>query len=473
MHTVTADEIPDRNEAGLRTFLQGVLERVQSTGEAHIASVSLKVPHIAPLAVLQSIYEPNDLHAYVEQPQSDDAIAAMESVCRMDACGDDRFDRVRAFVEDWLERTVCIGDLDTPFSGPHFFTRFNFESDQSVLGFAPATVFLPRWQVAKSRGSYVAVANVRLDPDAQIEPVLQKLWAAYRKFSAYSYTEPQSPVQVDVLGDVAEAPLPAMPYEDWVARALAQIESGALDKVVLARAVEYALEKPLDIFESLNRLRNEYAACFTFSWGSGMGNTFMGATPERLCVLEKGFLQTEALAGSAPRGDTAARDAALAGELLKSDKDRREHAIVTDYIVSELQGLGLEVELGGARLRQLANVQHLHTPISANMGAGLHLLDIVKALHPTPAIAGHPLDVALNCIESIENFQRGPYAGCLGWINAQGEGAFMVALRCALLHKSKIRLFSGAGIVSGSEPSAEMKETDIKLSALSNLLESR
>ncbi|MEO6567272.1 MAG: isochorismate synthase, partial [Opitutaceae bacterium] len=256
-------------------------------------------------------------------------------------------------------------------------------------------------------------------------------------------------------------------YRAAVAQALQRIDAGEFKKIVLARVQDVRADQPLHPLEMLNRLRQRFPDCYSFSYARGNGPSFIGASPERLVRVSKSILETEALAGSMRRGVSASEDARLASELLASDKDRREQQEVLDDIVERLTPLGLTLEFPlKPQLRRLANVQHLHTPVRASLPDGVRLLDVLGALHPTPAVGGSPRDAALASIRQLEGFPRGLYAGALGWINARGGGEFFVGLRSALVEGARARLYAGAGIVEGSTPEKEFAETELKFKAM-------
>ncbi|MCC6415781.1 MAG: isochorismate synthase, partial [Opitutaceae bacterium] len=199
--------------------------------------------------------------------------------------------------------------------------------------------------------------------------------------------------------------------------------------------------------------------------------SFIGASPERLVRVHGGMLTTEALAGSAPRGSDSAEDERLGAALLASAKDRHEHQLVLDSIVRRLKPLGLQLELSSEpRLRKLANVQHLHTPVRAALPVGVRVLDVLAGLHPTPAVGGVPREAALAGIRQMENFPRGLYAGAIGWIDGHGNGEFFVGLRSALINGHRARLYAGAGIVAASQPEQELAETELKFMAMERAL---
>lgn len=475
MQIIPSSMLPERDEGALRQFLEGCREAAQAKGHFQIASISLAVKHIAPLAVLQSIYEPDELHCYIERAADDEAVAAAEAVVQARFDGTERFASVKAFAEEILENTIAVGDLNEAFTGPHFFTAFTFDDSVSQdAAFPAATVFLPRWQVSRSNGKYGAVANLKVEADSDIDGMVMRVWGAYRKFGAFDYL-PES-----VLGDVAPTPkvesrreLAPEVYPNAVSRALEAIEQGAYEKIVLARGIELEADRPWQPLDTLNRLRERFAGCFTFSFAGGNDRSFIGATPERLLQVRKGQLLTEAIAGSAPRGQTAGEDAKYGRALLESEKDLHEHICVRDSILRRLERVGVAGQAEPyPRLLTLANVQHLRTRIAAELGESIHLLDILPEMHPTPAVGGSPRESAVPCIADLEQIERGLYAGVVGWFNHLNEGEMIVGIRSALIEGKSARLYAGAGVVQGSDPSKEMRETEMKLRALLDVLAS-
>ena len=266
-------------------------------------------------------------------------------------------------------------------------------------------------------------------------------------------------------------------YEALVADAVTAIGRGAFRKVVLARTL--SLGHRLDTTAVLDRLRRRNPACSTFAFSVG-DTTFLGATPEELVTLDGARLHTTALAGTAPRGDSPDADEALAAGLLASAKNRSEHRFVVDGITEALAGLGL-VDPAPAEpgLMQLSRVQHLHTPITANVQrrrTGASDMDVLRAagvLHPTAAVGGTPTGDALEFIAGREGFDRGWYAAPVGWCDLDGNGEMGVALRCALTGPEGSWLFAGAGIVADSVPAEELAETAHKLRALLDVIDER
>jgi len=440
-----------------------------------LASISVEVDALDPLAVLESIFEEREAHFYLEKPSEGFALAGAEPVLSCSAEGPRRHEVLQAFIDQTLATTIAVGAHAHALGGPLFFTRFAFSAEaEQGAPFESAHVFVPRWQVGVSGGRTVATANLVVEPDKDPLPEAMRIWRAHAKFKAFSYAEdlgvaePQATVARGGVGHVIPEEVGgAGHYQTAVAKALERIAEGTYDKIVLARAQDLVSERPFHPLRALNSLRESYAECFAFSVANGRGQSFIGASPERLLRVQAGRLLTEALAGSSRRGATASEDAMLGAALLRNEKELREHRCVADSISRRLSGMGLCPEVGERPvLRRLANVQHLHTPIHAALPEGVRLLDVLAALHPTPAVGGSPREKAVPEIRALEGFPRGLYAGALGWLDAHGNGEFCVGLRSALIDGLRTRIYAGAGIVAGSDPAREYAETELKIKAM-------
>ncbi|MBC7365544.1 MAG: isochorismate synthase [Undibacterium sp.] len=465
MTILPLDPAANANRDALRAFFEQCRAKAACAGRTKLVSISLAVDALDPLAVLESIFEPGEPHFYAERPDLESALAGAETAVAFETHGPDRFAAVQRWIDETLEHTIAVGDVNAPFGGPHFFTGFAFNDEvEAGEAFPAARVFVPRWQVARAGAITTAVANFAVAPDADLGVLTERVWRAHGKFSAFRYREPA----------LAEPTLPPKftrretgDYRAAVAQATARIEAGEFNKIVLARAQDFTADQPLHPLRVLNGLRQRFPDCYAFSLANGRGQSFIGASPERLVRVSKGVLETEALAGSIRRGAGASDDAALAGALLRSEKDRREHRHVVEAITSRLVQLGLAPEFSPQPgLRRLANVQHLHTPVRAALPERVRLLDALAALHPTPAVGGAPLEAAVAAIRGLQGFPRGLYAGAIGWLNARGGGEFFVGLRSALVDGATARVYAGAGIVAGSTPEKEFAETELKFKAM-------
>jgi menaquinone-specific isochorismate synthase len=456
---------PRRDRETLVAFLGYCQKRAIARGRPQIASICLRVGHISPLAVLQSIFNPREAHFYMENPGEAEAVAGAEAIWQETFTGKSRFADAQVAMESAMEDIICIGDLDHKAAGPRFFFFHTFQDDpEPGSNFAPGTLFLPRWQVVAHGSDYFAVANLPVTPDSPLEPIAEKILAAHRKFQVYDYPDPQ-PESPGI--EILEKTEPQDDFEANVDIALEGIRKGKYEKLVLSRAIDIRLSaegKPLDW---LNRLREKYRECFSFSVSAGNGESFIGLSPELLLHYGEHSLRTEALAGSAPRGKSAGADARLAGELLASVKDLHEHHLVAASIIRRLGQLGLKAESQPRPgLRVLPNVQHLLSRIVAKRADSKSFWQTLRALHPTPAVGGTPRENVMAEIARLETHPRGLYAGTLGWVMPDGQGQAIVAIRSALVEKDQVRLYAGAGIVEGSKPELEKRETDLKFGVM-------
>ncbi|GMQ94334.1 MAG: isochorismate synthase MenF [Acidimicrobiia bacterium] len=343
------------------------------------------------------------------------------------------------------------------------FIGFSFLSEGAASnvwdGYPPAEVFLPRIGIEQSGGG--TRLTVIIPAGDQLAPTLDLLG---------SIRHPEW-IQVMDLGDHAIESHP--PVSDWaasVADAVGAIRRGDLDKVVLARSVVVRSTVPVAILRVFRELVRQYPQCYNFAWKSGDA-VFMGASPELFADVDGNRFHSNPLAGSAPRGEGEDEDRIIAQKLMTISKEREEHALVVDDLTKRLAPLVAEMTVPRSpSLKQMATVQHLSTEIDGVLSAGIGILDIIQATHPTPAVGGVERDIAVRYIKDNEVIDRGWYSGGIGWINGAGDGAICIGLRCGLIRGNTTHVFAGAGIVADSEPEAELIETRLKLRPLMDLL---
>ncbi|HSG47621.1 MAG TPA: isochorismate synthase, partial [Longimicrobiales bacterium] len=252
-------------------------------------------------------------------------------------------------------------------------------------------------------------------------------------------------------------------WMEAVEETIGAIRRGGISKAVLARTRDVELERAVPPLHVLLALWSQHPRTHAFLFEPRPGALLLGAAPEALATLRDGMVTATAVAGSVRRGSDSREDEVLARELLESRKDREEHRVVVEDMVARLTPLaGPVTAQPEPHILTLARIQHLETEIEAPAPDGLSVLELVEALHPTPAVCGVPRDAALAFLLDAEPFQRGWYAGPVGWFDTEGEGHFVPALRTAVGDGRRWRLFAGAGIVEGSRPSLEWEETGIK-----------
>ena len=396
-----------------------------------------------PAALDRPLVELLDDHTGTAWLQGDRGLVGIGEAARLDVgAGDDRFRRAR----EWfgaLVRDASVDDhVGVPGSGLVALASFGFD-DRSH----GSVVIVPEI-VAGRFDNATFVTRIGVEPLAEDPPTLTP--------EAVS-TDPVDRPRY------AGSSLPDVSWLEAVATALERIETGQVDKVVLARDHGLWSKVAFSPRRLAGRLQGRFPGCYTF-----VVDGFVGATPELLVSRFGRDVASRVLAGSAPRGGDDNEDNALAAALLGSDKDRWEHELalrtVRDAIASYCESLDIE---GEPHVLRLANVMHLGTWCRGVLPPDApSALDLAADLHPTAAVGGVPTDVAVELIRELEHMDRGRYAGPVGWMDGSGDGEFGVALRCAQLSGARARLFAGAGIVEGSLPEDELEETRVKLLAM-------
>ena len=252
-------------------------------------------------------------------------------------------------------------------------------------------------------------------------------------------------------------------WEAAVKDALAAISERRVSKVVLARTLDLITECRLDPIEVVHHLWQENRGSHVFYFEPEEGCAIAGAAPETVTTVSEGRFHATAVAGTVARGENQREQKQFAERLLASEKEGAEHRIALEDMVARLGPLAEDIEAQSEpQVLTLARLQHLETKIRARLSEGISALNVLEALHPTPAVCGLPRDAALEFLGEKEPFERGWYAGPVGWFDLDGNGVFVPALRCAVVQDLRWRLFAGAGIVEGSDPGLEWDETSIK-----------
>jgi salicylate biosynthesis isochorismate synthase len=332
---------------------------------------------------------------------------------------------------------------------------------------APAALVLPEVSLARHRAEASMTVVAVLDGDEAPEAVIERLLDRLAELvpAAMPLIDPD-PVERARVASAA----PPSHYEQAVERAVERIEAGHLEKVVLAREVRVHAGHAHDPGAVLGALREVFPACFCWCVGTPE-LAFVGASPELLVRRDGARAQTVALAGTTRRSADPAVDDHLGEQLAHSPKEREEQAIVARRIERTLEPVSVWVTAADEPvLVKVHNVQHLATPIRAQLADPLPAVELAGLLMPTPAVGGEPRASALPLIPALEGLDRGWYAGAVGWTDLAEDGEFCVALRCALLRGAVAHLYAGCGIVRDSVPAEELAESEVKLQALLPLL---
>lgn len=438
---------PEALEAELARLL------VEARGEA----VVVELP--APIAAAHRLFDgPEEEAAYFEV-QGELILVGLGAARAAEASGRDRFRRVRELLGPELERlsrSQILGRLGgTPVALGGFAFEDELPSPEAWRGFGAARVVVPRWlyQLRDRSASLSRVvegfesARLVLEEHAAL---LDRLAGPERIQSARAL--PRDPEDDSRL---------ARRIED----ARQRIRDRGLEKVVLARRRRYQLQDSVSPGAVLSRLGAPEPSAVRFGFRRGT-RAFVGSTPERLVAKRGAVVKTEAVAGSVVWDGVSTERS-----LLESRKDLDEQGFVLRFVQEALEAVSPRVVASETpRIRRLAHVGHLVTELEAEVDPALHLLDVARRLHPTPAVAGTPSDAAVRHIAEAEGFSRGWYAGAVGWFDAAGDGELRVALRCGLIDGTSAELFAGAGIVADSVPAKELREIESKLRVMKNAI---
>jgi menaquinone-specific isochorismate synthase len=363
-----------------------------------------------------------------------DGLVGWGEAARLVLHGGDRFERAVRWWRSFVSHAVVDDRVRLPGSGCVVFGSFAFDDEpaRSIL-VVPSVVVgrrAGRTWLTTIGGGQTGISP----PEAQIPPA------------------PPRDVRY------SEGALSATAWRDAVAEAVSRIRDGELGKVVLARDLLARAAHPVDVRHLLHGLACRYPACFTFSVDG-----LVGATPELLVRRIGDCVTSKVLAGTTWRRTAGDDDDRLAAELLASAKDREEHAYASNSTADALAPYcrTLTVPDSPGVLR-FANVLHLATEVTGRLRDGATALELAGALHPTAAVCGTPTEIARKVIRDLEGMDRGRYAGPVGWMDAAGDGEWGVALRCAEVAGTRLRLFAGCGIVAGSDPDTELAEAQAK-----------
>ncbi|NGP76809.1 isochorismate synthase [Balneolaceae bacterium YR4-1] len=449
-------------------FLKNVNE---SIGSDSIVSVTMPIEKIDPLACLELLNNKQGYHYFWEKPSDEFAIAAGKALKTFDSRGEKRFRDIENQISKIKEQALEFTTVEHSHAGIHFLGGFSFfeeSTDPAWKSFGSASFVIPEWQIIRDGHLTLLTLNFKLSEFYSITELDEKIKESFCEIEEVLKlnSEPEfstSETLYRTPGNIVSRKATSS-WIKSVNKAKRLIAENQFEKIVLAREATIRLSETPEPTHIINILREQYPNCYSFLIRNAGNKTFLGCTPERLISFKKNYLLTEALAGSIQRGNTASEDAYMSKELMKSPKNAHEHNYVIRAIEQKLKPFVKKIEKGTKPvIKKLTNVQHLFTPITAWLKEDISPLDIVETLHPTPAVGGFPWDQAKPYIKELENFDRGWYAGPVGWLNSQNGGEFAVAIRSGLVEKETATFFAGCGIVEDSDAETEWQETILKL----------
>jgi menaquinone-specific isochorismate synthase len=356
--------------------------------------------------------------------------------------GRNRFEEIRTWWHKQLETFSIADSVHGSGTGPVLFTSFSFDRNEESYAFIPKVIVGKKGE--KSWITWIGEGS---------QPSLVQAPAALTP-QEFSWSA----------GTLSEAE-----WKKRVGQVIEKIESGSIEKVVLARDLIATANADVDARPILRSLASNYPATWVFSVAG-----LIGATPELLLRLSRGMVTSRVLAGTIPKTGDDSKDLALAGSLARSSKDLEEHEFAVRSVADALEPFCSSTNVPDAPfVLHLANVMHLATDVTGALiesKKDIDVFSLLKSLHPSAAVCGTPRNKAFDVIEEIEGMNRGRYAGPVGWVDASGDGELGIALRSGQIEKNKIRIFAGCGIVSGSDPDVEVAESLAKFAAMQSAL---
>ena len=454
----------------LLSHLEGALS---SAREGRLVSATIELDEsVDPTAIAAGSRLATDRWFCWEQPDRGFAVAGLGTAAEVVSRGPDRFSDLAAGCSRVAHDRVADEPAGLPAgAGPVWSTGLSFAPDGGGApiwsSLPPALAILPEVEIARSEGRSFLTVCVVPDPDTSparlIESVTGRL-AALRS-APLTPQDPHPSASTSITGRY-----PPERYEQIVAGAVERIRAGGVDKVVLARELTVEAPAAIDPATKLGPLRDLFPSCFCFCFGTPEA-AFIGASPELLVRRSGAVAATVALAGTTSRSADPAVDDHLGEQMMRSPKVREEHGIVVRRIERTLRPHSVWVHAEGEPfVVKVGNLQHLATPIRAQLAESHSAIELAGFLHPTPAIGGEPREPALELIDELEGIDRGWYTGPVGWMDVAEDGEFCVGLRSALLRDREAHLFAGCGIVADSDPAAELQESELKFEALLPLL---
>ncbi len=454
--------------SSLAARLGASLDQATRRHRRTLVSVTVETELADPCAAVFASRLASDRWFCWEQPDREFALAGVGVAHEAVSRGPQRFGDVAR--ECLAAKAEAI--LDQPHglpagAGPVWAGGFAFDpdgcSDSSWSSLQPASLCLPELSVCRAGERSFLTVNALVNPGADVESVhagLERRLSGLRQ-APLPMLDPHPSTQAEI-----RSVRPPADFEATVAEATRRIDDGEMRKVVLAREVVVSAASAHDPGTVFGAMREQFTSCFCFCVGTPEA-AFIGASPELLLRRSGASVSSVALAGSTRRSSDPAVDDHLGEQLLRSDKNRREHRIVAERILRKLRPHAVWVEAGEEpEVIKVANIQHLATPVIAQLAEPRSAVELAALMHPTPAVGGEPAEKALAAIAELERMDRGWYAGPVGWMDATEDGEFCVALRSGLLRDRDAHLYAGVGVVSGSDPEAELEETEIKLRAL-------
>jgi menaquinone-specific isochorismate synthase len=434
--------------------------------KSKLINFAYKIEEINITSLIDPILQVSKKVFYINRPEEDFAILAFEDTLSLKLNGEDKFsalgDKISLIKQNSINNFDKIFSLKCPLflGGTKFSTGINSDEWKD---FADNDWFIPRFLFYKKDKDFWFVFNFIIDANYSQEDKINSLFKPLDKLLNENPELPKDTAEIKLCPVERER-------EKWnnlISDSISKIEVGLFRKVVISRRIIAELNHSPLFNHILDKLQKNYKNCTVFIYKS-VDSIIFGATPEQLLKFRENVIEFDALAGSAKRGDTEENDKEITCSLLKDKKNIEEHNHVIEFIKNASSSYVKNFRQFATGIKKFSNIQHIYTPVKAELKCREQIYKLVDAIFPTPAICGYPKKPSFNYIIENENFDRGLFSGIIGFIS-QGEMDLVVAIRSALLNNNKLYIYAGCGIVKDSDPISEFEETEIKMKPILSL----
>lgn len=449
--------------------LQRFNQKINNSNSKYtIASFINPIESFNKTAVISEIKSKFKKYFYWEMPNKGIFFIGFDELLNIQSNGSARFietsEKINQIENSIISNAADFNNINFPLilGGMKFSVNDN---TKSWSDFNDSDWFIPKFLIYSDNSQYYLVVNWKVENHFNYEPDFRFL---KKILSAEICNNQNSEISGKNLTDENSE------KKYWInniKEAVNQIEKKHFSKIVVSRKKEIKLNKKPNLAILLNKLGKNYPDCYIFAYSSN-DTVFWGATPERLVKYQNNLIEADALAGSIARGSNPNEDDKLAKELFNSKKNREEQKSVVDFIVGTFSNFSNKISYPeNPVIKKFGNIQHLFTPIQAEVDPDFDVFELISSIHPTPAICGAPCVIAHHVINDLENYKRGLYSGVIGWLNIKKEGEFAVGIRSALLNDKNLVVFAGCGIVKGSDPELEYNEAELKMVPILSLFD--
>ena len=410
----------------------------------------------------------NDAQFFWENNKSNEVIAGFGCIEQLEILNHSDLDSIQLKIDEKLKSIHDITKI--AYVKPKFFGGYSFDleikREQTWKNFPRGYFILPKC-IITSNPNNTFITLIKKTNNSNTQIFNDEINEIYKGLID---SEPIYQIAKNEIKDISNTT--KTDYLDAINGILNQIQSGAVKKVVLSRSKKLKLKEEFQLFSLMQKLRKSYPECINFYIKLPQRGIFLGSTPERLIEKNELFIKTEAIAGTIERGINKKTDKLFEDELRNDPKSLEEQELVVKEIKNILYPKLSNIHISKKpNILKLKNVQHLISNIRGELKNDIHILELIKNMHPTPAVSGYPIKKANQLISKYEKHDRGWYSGPIGWIDSSGNGDFCVGLRSAFINNDSINLFSGGGIVLNSDPEKEWDETELKLKSILEIIE--